>query len=49
MREARGDRTEVDALRLPGVEGRRIRPDVLRRRVVDRVAHLPARDVLEEC
>ena len=48
MREARGDRAEVEALRLPGVEGRRIRPDVLHRRVVDGVAHLPARDVLEE-
>src|SRR5439155_17806712 len=47
-REAGGDGTEVDALRLAGEEGRLVEGGVLHRGVIDGVAHLPASDVLQK-
>src|SRR5205814_5152149 len=48
VREAGGDGTEVDALRLAGEEGGLVEDRVLHRGVVDGVAHLPASDVLHK-
>ena len=47
VREARRDRAEVDAPGGARVENRLIRGRVLHRRVVNGVAHLPPRDVLQ--